>query len=138
MNELEELAESGPSRELDVAIAVAVDWRWDEWEEGEPTVRVRGEKHGLPWLVNSARDGMSIWRWIPRYTASLDAATTLVPEGAVWGISNSDDPHPSVWTASVMPVKGLAGETLIAKSPALALTAAALRARFLAKMETKL
>lgn len=84
MTDLVELAKrveaaTGPDRRLDVEIAVAVDWRWDDWEEGESTARDRSTAHGLEWLIDRATNGMnSMWRGIPRYTASLDASMTLV------------------------------------------------------------
>lgn len=57
----------------------------------------------------------------PGYTASLDAAMTLVPEG--WGYSIC--PNSSLLTRSAFS----AGIMSRAKTPALALCAAALRAR---------
>jgi hypothetical protein len=90
---------TGPDRELDCAILVAIDWRYN-----------------------------SAWRHLPRLTASLDAAMTLVPEGwwvqqltqshnrdATWVSLHSDTPAPVVQTS--------------ARADALALCAAALRAR---------
>ena len=76
---IEQLA--GRDREVDAEAAVALDWRFDEWEEGEPTAKGMVEKHGMDWLVSRMDEGMSPWRLIPRYTASLDAAMSLVPEG---------------------------------------------------------
>lgn len=108
-------AATGPSREINAQIAEATGWRdvckagYGSWRGLRPT---SGKREA-----------------VCPFTASLDAAMTLVPEGAVWGVHNSDDPHPSVWKASVMPLAGPAGETLKAKSPALALCAAALRAQ---------
>lgn len=66
----------------------------------------------------------------PDYTASLDAAMTLVPEGLFWTVDNS----PSAHIISLGPQ----GEKQLravsdAETPALALTATALRA--LAAME---
>lgn len=68
----------------------------------------------------------------PRYTASLDAAMTLVPKG--WCILAAWNPaHPrSYITLSDGPMDGQArtwGEGCGAATPALALCAAALRAR---------
>jgi hypothetical protein len=75
---------------------------------------------------------------IPAYTASLDAAITLVPEG--WRIGDlSQHDHPTLrakgdWTAwlypdgKLEPVTGDKPRCRFAATPALALTAAALRA----------
>jgi hypothetical protein len=82
-SELVELAErceaaAGPDRELDCAILVAIDWRYDDWEEGERTAKEMAEKHGLAWLVSRSVEGYnSTWRHLPRLAASLDAAMTL-------------------------------------------------------------
>ncbi len=126
--ELEALAKrceavAGPNRDLDVAIAVAVDWRWDDWEEGEATARGQAEKHGLSWLVGRATEGMnSMWRNIPRVTASLDAAMALVPEGFDWIIGRTND-----GLTCHAEVGGRGDEFMrFAATPALALCAAAL------------
>lgn len=66
-----------PARELDVAVAVAVDWRWPEWTEGEPIARDFAERRGIAWLVSKAEEGASIWRHIPRFSTSLDAVEQL-------------------------------------------------------------
>lgn len=55
-----------------------------------------------------------------RYTASLDAAMTLRPEGAVWKVED----HPVYGISAVVQ-----DQQSYAATPALALTAAALRAR---------
>jgi hypothetical protein len=65
---------------------------------------------------------------LPRYTASLDAAMTLVPEGlSVKLYAHPGESHADVY--SLHPSKGLLGEGEQAATPALALCAAALRAR---------
>lgn len=62
-----------------------------------------------------------------RYTASLDAAMTLVPEEALWSVGHVGDTSPGRFGATVMPFgPDKFGE---AATPALALCAAALRAR---------
>jgi hypothetical protein len=127
-----------PSREVDVLIAVAVDWRWPDWEDGESTARGQAERHGVAWLIDRAVNGhTSSWRGIPLYTASLDAARTLVPEG--WQCEGLN------WWAEYGASCMLVGSTWDgsdwvhrfddgrvtggAFTPALALCAAALRAR---------
>lgn len=69
-------------------------------------------------------------KWLAlRYTASIDAAMTLVPEGYDWSLDNFDGEFgkPSAWVharrsaAEIVPVTGA--------TPALALCSAALRAR---------
>lgn len=64
------------------------------------------------------------WEWPPRYTASLDAALTLVPEGhqAVIWTAGGADVFPSTPGLHVY-------DTTRGATPALALCIAALRAR---------
>ena len=73
-------AAEGPDRELDVLIAIATDWRWDDWEDGEPRFAALAEKHGMDWAIHTASGGMSIWRNLPAFSASLDSAMSLVPD----------------------------------------------------------
>jgi len=122
---------SGPDRGVDVAIAVATDWRWPGWEEGEPTAAGQAAKHGIAWLIDRAEDGMaSRWRGIPRYTASLDAAMTLVPDGLMWAM---DSWSRSQWSAGIWRhQKGWLIRSDVDhqfRTPTLALVAASLRAR---------
>lgn len=127
---------TGPDRELDCAILAAIDWREPDWEEGERTVREMVARRGLSAFAKSADEGMSIWRHLPRPTASFDAAMTLVPEGfhiAQMGEMRyiaSDCP----WVVQLDDWQG--GEHRfgtrkqgLGKTAALALTAAALRAQ---------
>lgn len=80
----------GPSRELDSAIAAHV---------GEAVMPFQPDEHA--WMC---KDGQGGWmpitrpgsrphtindRYVPRYTASLDAALTLVPEG--WASASIND-----------------------------------------------
>lgn len=74
-------------------------------------------------------EGGRLLPWAHCFTDSLDAAMTLVPEGCRFVVS-TEEPGPWAWV-------GVSGEDTVATmaaSPALALTAAALRAR--AAMET--
>ena len=113
MNDLADKIEAaeGPDRELDKRIVLAlypeaiVDFYCQGDDEpvvfhAEPLVRQKGE--------------------LPTYTASLDAAMTLVPEGMKWSVSTF---RPKRATAQV------SNRCRIAATPALALCAAALRAR---------
>jgi len=70
----------------------------------------------------------SPWAWCPDYTASIDAAMTLVPEGLGWRLNVFSKER----VAHIFPDnEDYTGPCLAfsrAASPALALTAAALRA----------
>lgn len=89
------------------------------------------------WTIDETRDASHRLIVVPAYTASLDAAMTLVPEG--WGHTFVLHPgFPSeaavreyrlrsdgkYWTSSAMAHSGM----VKARTPALALTAACLRA----------
>lgn len=115
--DLLELAErcekaSGPDRELDAAIAAVSGYR--VVDEGHPLGRCCYDRNGISIVL-------------PRYSASLDAAMTLVP--ADWhtslrGINDS-------WHVSMNPTsRGPIAETFaFSATPALAAIAASLRAR---------
>jgi len=112
---LEELAlrcveASGPDRKLDALIASVTGWQ-----------DVRGEGYGV-W--RGIRPTRSRRETVLRFTASLDAAMTLVPEGWRFVIDN-DGCHCRMTRRSRQgsDIYGFAG------SMALALCAAALRAR---------
>jgi hypothetical protein len=62
----------------------------------------------------------------PFYTRSLDAAMTLVPEGFVWGMGG---PEEGRYWAIVAPTGEASAEPIGAATAALALCAAALRAK---------
>jgi hypothetical protein len=70
----------------------------------------------------------------PRYLISLDAAMSLVPEGASLDLSgprrylNIPTPVPNYWSAKIFTHDGSGPHTKWGATPALALTAAALRA----------
>lgn len=126
MTALLELAErceaaTGPDRELDELIAA------------ELAGAVREVQHGVS---HYHRDG----RWvsvgeIKPYTASLDAAMTLVPEWCVWSTgdwkANGHCASASVWPPEDKRPEGFHGIAQAA-TPALALCVAALRARAIA------
>lgn len=96
-------AEEG-SRELDYAIAQSVG------------------------LIQSKDGAVHFGQWWPYYTASLDAAMTLVPEGCKWQVS-TEEPGPWAWVGE----PGSDIPAIMAATPALALAAAALKARTAAK-----
>jgi hypothetical protein len=108
---------TGPDRELDLAIALAV---------GAVDRRTVSTKHGFGYS-----DGQWACSHVEQYTALLDAAMMLVPEGwhdAVYGpgVGASDN----LCTASLDPPEyDGPPETAEAATRALALVAAALRAR---------
>lgn len=118
---------TGPcSRETDALIAA--------------TLRITHGAH--PWLAKWAGEiratghcvqafndsGESCANWIPlEYTASLDAAMTLVPEGALFSVGHIGDDSPDLFQATIMPMGP--SRHASASTPALALTAASLRAR---------
>lgn len=144
MNELLSLAErcevaTGPDREIDAAICVIAlgyveqpfkvkGWRDFETPDG---YRASFRAEGPNWELG--------WGWkphfeIPPYTASVDAALTLVPEGkGRWPQQEYISPNPNdaksrhrvtLWCEGKRPVRG--------KHPtsfALAICAAALRAK---------
>lgn len=99
-------AAEGPSRELDAEIAKAV-----------------GAEHGSREKVSmESRSIYYIDECAPAYTASLDAAMTLVPEGFDWAVFRTNGGLTvHAWCGS--------REDVFAATPALALCAAALRAK---------
>lgn len=83
--DLMELAErveglEGPDREVDVLIAEAIGWQSDLVSRA----RTWSPKNDTTALVADVRNDGYL-RGLPTYTASLDAAMSLVPEG--WAIS---------------------------------------------------
>ena len=115
-------AATGPDRELDADISAAI---------GTP-VRSRrtagGKNKGREWFVDS-HGGVETWSHHPvDYTASIDAALSLLPEGRGWSIH-----YPSVPDSDNLPSARVWGTlhrttAACAATPALALTAAILRA----------
>lgn len=117
-------AASRPDRELDAEIARSCGWvalDKHQWWSAEHVADCRQRK-------------VSKWKYatqsLPTFTASLDAALSLVPEGAgvevqrYW-TSEHDD---AVWSAVAIVGMGAVEESRDRPSAALALTAAALRA----------
>lgn len=69
---------TGPDREIDVEIALAVH----PWLKDCP----RDDRDGDPgWMTKDGRV------YALRYTASIDAALTLMPEGAQWEVGSGSD-----------------------------------------------
>ncbi len=112
----EQAAES--DRELDVAIARALDWK--------PLYRDDYSKWWPPAAVADAREKKRsiLHHPLPAFTASLDAAIALVPEGWTWGkFFGGSAECVSISGPSILFERGLNDK------PALAICAAALRAR---------
>lgn len=115
MNDLIERIEaaSGPDRDIDLAIDLGA--RPDQWAQV-----CHDDPDSVPtqWCDDDE---------LPRYTASLDAALTLVPEGVKFeidgGVKNARA------RASLYPLWHANHVTVLAATPALALSAAALKAR---------
>lgn len=122
----------GPDRELDAEIAVAtkLGCRPNLSDDLEylslPNKHDRGPgvTAGNYWF--HCRSGMSL-RSAPAYTASIDAAMTLLPDGAEWTLSVVAY-EPCLVTISSGDDRKDATHAL-AKTPAIAIVLAALRAR---------
>ena len=95
-------AATGPSRELDAEIALASGWH---------QIKTRWE------------NPYGQFAELPRYTESIDAALTLVPEGCTWEITTGFEAR--VWpNKTAWPSCGGAEST-----PAIALVIACLKAK---------
>lgn len=124
---------SGPDRELDAELfnlsAYALQWdrgaiqlekRQDRFDDGWYTVRAdKGSDDDYP-------------EKLPRYTKSIDAALTLVPEGYTvethFSVPQDSENTVMLWKHHALPKDGLDVRGK-GKSPAIALCVAALRAR---------
>lgn len=106
-----------PSRDLDCAIAKAMGW----------TIQQSG--YFLDWYSPEGVTGPEVQPSF--YTASLDAAVTLVPEGFRWVAGplpmDRGGANASVWRDSRNPKE--CAFNIEGRTPALAICAAALRAR---------
>lgn len=139
-------AAMGPDRELDFYIWAAIEGVTNitEPSEGHPMTPGRGGRvegigpDGLIHLYGFVDPGQLQRNWMPyggedrypTFTASLDAAMTLVPEG--WDWSAGTQGNGKRGHSFLLYRQEGARETVIdpdAATPALALTAAALRAR---------
>lgn len=130
------VALKGPDRELDWAIAIAiglVEIRFDEGNQVERAYLVTDK----PIMRYLGSEGQYKWHDLPHFTASLDAALTLVPEGWDWRVSGPDwENHERVsHFAHVREYQGMSSPKRDAEGdarhsvPAIALCIAALRAR---------
>lgn len=109
-------AAAGPDRELDQDIALALGWS----PIPNPT-----KAGGLVGRWTQPDGTMSGMEGPPQWTASLDAALSLVPEGFDWTLGRTNG-----GLTIHAEVGGHGGDFMrFAESPALALCAAALRAR---------
>lgn len=110
-------AATGPDRELDVAICRAIEYE------------VRADKR-MPgkWFYEPVKQYS--WQEVPAYTASLDAALTLVAEGWLWTMWAAQPTESDRWAADAsVYYKAEAKFRGEGVTPALALCIAALRAR---------
>lgn len=122
MSDLSELAErvealDGPDREVDCLIGVAIGWFITEPNEGWPDRLDYIDIRGI-WKTTA-----NFAELVPQFTRSLDAAVTLVPEGWQYCITESR----GCWVRECDQFPTIHGQA--AATPALSLTAAALRAR---------
>lgn len=127
----------GPDRGLDRAIAKMIGWH-----RVEP--RFTRSKHGAwispdDWIGENSNgspilDGLrrtTMYREVPSYTASIDTAMTLVPEGLMWSVQTDFGlPGRARLWGSVLPSQAAARSwNTDGATPAIALCIAALRAR---------
>lgn len=129
LNELAAKVEalSGPDRRVDCAIFATV---YPDKFGDSAAMYAR-----IDWTRNRAD-----WMWLrdlgmPAYTASIDAAMTLVTEGLAWSLNGGDPSCLDSAEIGPVPARGALLNpqwTADGATPALALTAAALRARSLA------
>lgn len=123
-----------PSRELDALVDAAVKYQSPEW-------RIVTTGDSGTYRAFKGEDAFIIDECRERYTSSLDAAVTLVPDGYSWEVRRSgygDPAQACVWNPRRAPGKG--NDIRVTHgdgcAPA-ALTAACLRARAsLAKVVT--
>lgn len=140
MNKLLALADrveklTGPDREVDLLVhnTLGVEYRWS-WVhgafDGPKDLAVEVEPEWVTFAIAEGAGAMdALWQpdviAVPRYTASLDAAMTLVPEG-LWAEGSLSSP-------GQLEVHGPCTYDPLGKgwaaTPALALCTAALRAR---------
>lgn len=121
---------TGPDRELDLAIQVALSgkaWRWASGLTFEQQTVITWDKYGPGAAGNPVCT-------LDEFTASIDAAMMLVPEGSLWKCGYSRHvPH----QAEVVDYEKHTGryDGNSDHSRALALCAAALRARSVPRHE---
>jgi hypothetical protein len=111
---------AGPDKELDVAIARALDWKplyRDDYSKWWPPAAVEDSRARKRSILHHPTQPL------PAFTASLDAAVTLVPEGWRWVVNDAG--LAQVCKGSIVG----ASDIKAGAKPALALCSAALRAR---------
>ena len=116
-------AAEGPSRELDEAIVQGV----------YPELDIRRDGPDGLWRAHGSTMGRACLLRVEDYTASLDAALTLVPKGWRWSLDYTQRaPYQDCGCAALFaPGDGIKPPDVpetYARTPALALCAAALRA----------
>lgn len=123
----------GPDRELDAEILAALVGGVAKQSpiNGAWCVYIGTDSRGRPRLWEARTDVENAWRHAP-FTASLDAALSLVPEGWAWAVYGGAREE-IVSTAYCVPNGGRLPwpdwvTDICAATPALALCAAALRA----------
>jgi hypothetical protein len=122
-------AATGPDRELDADI-----WMASTPGHSRVSRTVKSEKGLWPdYVIDETRDAFGRLIIVPHYSESLDAALTLVPEG--WTFGNLSQSDSKGWWCELRQghltsYDSVAfGNQLENASPALAVAAAALRAR---------
>lgn len=118
---------TGPNRKLDAAIAKHIGWnnkKADLWWPPESVTWARRTKQSL-WDAERGPLPLSA------YTASLDAALTLMPEGHCWEVRHGFIPEATVWFIEneYDPGSGRSVPHGRHPIPAIALCIAALKAR---------
>lgn len=131
-------AATGPDRELDARIVLALNIRPD-WAKTDPAELIAMREPLVApdtWTVSVGYCGPSLV-FLP-YTASIDAALTLVPEGWFWRVGRTSIYQAWAFISSTHPDHGEPGRNEFAwkreeweppSHPALALCIAALKAR---------
>jgi len=118
-------AAQGADRVLDAEICVALRG-YTMHEDSDPMTGIFAFWVGKPW----ESECINCSNWID-YTSSLDAAASLVPSQYAWTLGQNV--HHRTWLASVNTLDADGAPCSVAMTgaatPALALTAAALRAR---------
>ena len=128
---------TGSDRELDVAIfeAVLLDAEMKQYDAESWFCESGGHSYGF----NTRGDPIVIWRGeIPRLTASIDAALTLVPEGwAVYEMGQTTRRVSDGWYVMLMGTEKSGEASSSHKFFAIALCIAALRARAAIEAKTE-
>lgn len=139
-------AATEPSRELDEEIAIAIGM-WKHWLskhrywnfDGPDDAKFHWPTNGLPKFnpdtgkrIELSETPPSGWAQdadLPEWTASLDAAMTLVPEGYLWELKQGFEATAMVWSVMIDYDEQHPAPFGASLRPALALCIAALRAR---------